>query len=263
MKDLQDKTAIVTGSATGIGAAVAHVLAERGAKVVINYSKSRSEAEEAAAKIKAKGGETLIIQADVAKDADCRRMADETLAAWGRIDILVNNAGTTKFAAHHDLEALSAEDFQWIYGVNVVGPYQMIRACAPAMKKQGSGAVVNISSIAGVMGVGSSVAYAASKGALNTMTLSLARSLAPEIRVNAICPAFVATRWFSDKFGAEAAANIAKQQSEYTPLRRAGTPQDIADAVAFFASPASRHITGERLLLDAGHHLALVGLNQR
>jgi 3-oxoacyl-[acyl-carrier protein] reductase len=263
MTDLQDKTAIVTGSATGIGAAVAHVLAARGAKVVINFSKSRGEAEETAAKIKANGGQALLVQADVAKDADCRRMAEETLAAWGRIDILVNNAGTTKFAAHHDLEALDVTDFQWIYGVNVVGPYQMIRACAPAMKKQGAGSVVNISSIAGVMGVGSSVAYAASKGALNTMTLSLARALAPEIRVNAICPAFVATRWFSDKFGAEAAANIAKQQSEYTPLRRAGTPEDIADAVAFFASPASRHITGERLLLDAGHHLALMGLNQR
>lgn len=263
MTGLKDTVAIVTGSATGIGAAVAAVLAGQGAKVVINYTKSRAEAEQTAAAIQAKGGVTRLCQADVAKDADCRRMADETLKAWGRIDVLVNNAGTTKFAAHHDLEALSADDFQWIYGVNVIGAYQMIRACAPAMKAQGAGSVVNVSSIAGVMGVGSSVAYAASKGAMNTMTLSLARALAPEIRVNAICPAFVATRWFSDKFGKDAAAAIAKQQADVTPLRRAGTPEDIADAVAFFASPASRHITGERLLLDAGHHLALTGLNQK
>lgn len=263
MTGLKDKVAVVTGSATGIGAAVAEVLAAQGAKVVINYTKSRAEAEETAKSIQTKGGTAMLCQADVAKDADCRRMAEDALKQWGRIDILVNNAGTTKFAAHHDLEALSAEDFQWIYGVNVIGAYQMIRACAPAMKAQGAGSVVNISSIAGVMGVGSSVAYAASKGAMNTMTLSLARALAPEIRVNAICPAFVATRWFTDKFGKEAAAHIAKQQSEATPLRRAGTPEDIADAVAFFASPASRHITGERLLLDAGHHLALTGLNQR
>jgi 3-oxoacyl-[acyl-carrier protein] reductase len=263
MNALNGQVAIVTGSATGIGAAVADVLAAQGAKVVINFTKSRAEAEETAKAIQAKGGTTLLCQADVAKDADCRRLAGETLKAWGRIDILVNNAGTTKFAAHHDLEALSAEDFQWIYGVNVIGAYQMIRACAPAMKKQGAGSVVNVSSIAGVMGVGSSVAYAASKGAMNTMTLSLARALAPEIRVNAICPAFVATRWFSDKFGQDAAAAIAKSQAEVTPLKRAGSPEDIADAVAFFASPASRHITGERLLLDAGHHLALVGLNQR
>lgn len=263
MKELEHKTAIVTGSATGIGAAVAHALAAKGAKVVINFSKSRAEAEATANSIAAQGGEAIVIQGDVAKDADCRRLADETLRTWGRIDILVNNAGTTKFVAHHKLDDLSAEDFQWIYGVNVIGPYQMIRACAPAMKAQGSGAVVNVSSIAGVLGVGSSVAYAASKGALNTMTLSLARALAPEIRINAICPAFVATRWFVDKYGAEEAARIATEQSAATPLRRAGTPEDIADAVVFFASSASRHITGEQLLLDAGHHLAIAGMSQR
>jgi 3-oxoacyl-[acyl-carrier protein] reductase len=263
MTDLTGKTAIVTGSATGIGAAVAKALSRRGAKVVINYTKSQAEAEETAAEIRAAGGEPLLVRADVAEDAGCRRMAEETLKAWGRIDILVNNAGTTKFAAHHDLDALSADDFLWIYKVNVVGAFQMIRACAPAMRTHASGSVVNISSIAGVHGVGSSAAYAASKGALNTLTLSMARALAPEVRVNAICPAFVATRWFADRFGKQAAEAIAEQQRSVTPLKRAGTPEDIADAVAFFASPASRHVTGEMLLLDAGHHLALSGLNQK
>jgi 3-oxoacyl-[acyl-carrier protein] reductase len=263
MQDMKDQVAIVTGSATGIGAAIAQNLAARGAKVAINFTKSRHEAEETASRIAALGGYALMLQGDVSKDADCRRIADETLKACGRIDILVNNAGTTKFAAHHDLEALSAEDFQNIYAVNVIGAFQMVRACAPSMKKQGHGAIVNISSIAGVHGVGSSVAYAASKGALNTMTLSLARALAPEIRVNAICPAFVDTRWFKDRFGVQAAEAIAQQQRDVTPLKRAGTPEDIADAAAFFCSPASRHITGEFLLLDAGHHLALSGLSQR
>ncbi|HAH10463.1 MAG TPA: oxidoreductase [Alphaproteobacteria bacterium] len=259
---MADQVAIVTGSATGIGAATALALSARGAKVVVNYTKSKAEAEATAHSIRQQGGEALLIQADVASNEDCRRMAETTQAQWGRIDVLVNNAGTTKFAAHHDLDALNAEDFLNIYRVNVVGAFQMIRACAPALRTRG-GSVVNVSSIAGVYGVGSSVAYAASKGAMNTMTLSLARALAPEIRVNAICPAFVETRWFGDRFGKEAATAIAEQQRQVTPLKRAGSPADIADAIAFFASPASRHITGEQLLLDAGHHLALAGLNQR
>ena len=170
MKDLNGQVAIVTGSATGLGAAVALKLGERGAKIVVNYTKSLKEAEATLAQAKQKDVEAILLQGDVGNDADCRRIVKDTITKWGRVDILVNNAGTTKFADHADLEALTADDFLNIYKVNVVGAYQMIRACRPHMKAQGYGAVVNVSSIAGVTGIGSSVAYAASKGALNTMT---------------------------------------------------------------------------------------------
>jgi 3-oxoacyl-[acyl-carrier protein] reductase len=253
----EGKVAVVTGSATGIGAAVAEGLARGGARVIVNYSKSAAEAEETAAAIRKAGGEALVVQGDVASDADCRKIAAEALAAWGRIDILVNNAGTTKFASHDALDALSAEDFHAIYAVNVVGPFQMIRACQAALKASGSGAVVNVSSVAGLAGVGSSVAYAASKGALNTMTLSLARALGPEIRVNAICPGYVATRWFSGRFGQATTDRISQDQIQQTPLQRAGAPDDVADCILFFCSTASRHVTGELLAVDAGLHLSL------
>ncbi|MFC3228547.1 SDR family NAD(P)-dependent oxidoreductase [Marinibaculum pumilum] len=252
---VKDKVAIVTGGGTGLGAAVSTRLAAEGARVAVNYSRSAADAEACCTAIGHAGGEAVAIQADVASDADCRRLAAEALERWGRIDILVNNAGITRFADQADLDALDAEDFVDIYRVNVVGAYQMVRACAPAMRAAGKGAVVNISSIAGVTGIGSSMAYAASKGALNTMTLSLARSLAPEIRVNAVCPGFIGTRWFADELGPERYAARVKQQEETTLLRRAGRPEDIAVVVLFFCGEGSDHITGETLMPDAGLHL--------
>ncbi|MEP2830690.1 glucose 1-dehydrogenase [Parvibaculum sp.] len=263
MSSLKDKVAIVTGSATGLGAAVALQLADKGCNVVINYTKSETEAKETLAACEAKGVEALLAQGDVGEDADCRRIVDETVKKWGRVDVLVNNAGGTKFANHAELDELNAEDFLWIYKVNVVGAYQMIRACAPHMREAGKGSVVNISSIAGVTGIGSSVAYAASKGALNTMTLSLARSLAPKIRINAVCPGFIGTRWFSDRFGSQTFEGIKRQQEETTPLARAGTPEDIATAVVFFCGEGSDHITGETLITDAGMHLGFAPLTAR
>jgi 3-oxoacyl-[acyl-carrier protein] reductase len=254
---LLGKVALVTGSATGIGAAIAITFAQAGANVVINYTKSKAEAEATAELARERGAEVRIVSGDVAKDEDCRRLAQAALDAWGRIDILVNNAGTTKFAAHHDLDALDGKDFTRLYAVNVVGAFQMIRACRDALRAGGEGAVVNISSIAGTAGVGSSVAYAASKGALNTMTISLARALAPQIRVNAICPGYVATRWFKDRFGPERFEQINAEQAEAAPLKRTGQPKDIADAALFLCSAASRHITGELLLVDGGLHLSL------
>src|ERR1700679_1598177 len=253
---LSGKVAIVTGSATGIGAACAIGLAQRGAHVVINYSKSEKEARETA---QAAGGNTLVVQGDVANDGGFRKLADAAMQKWGRIDILVNNAGPTKFAAHTDLDALSAEDWQTIYGVNVIGPFQMIRACIAPLKASGNGAVVNVSSVAGVAGVGSSIAYAASKGALNTLTLSLARAFAPEIRVNAVCPGYVATPWFSGRFGEDNAKRIADQQAEANPLKRVAYADDIANAVLFLAGHESGNITGEFMLIDSGLHLNMVG----
>src|SRR5882724_1213327 len=155
--EINSKVAIVTGSGTGVGAATARLLAGKGWRVVINYAKSETEARATEAACSALGVDTLLIQGDVAQDVDCRHLAEAALDAWGRIDALINNAGTTKFADHRDLEALTAEDFQRVYAVNVIGPYQMVRACAPAMKRQGKGVVVNVSSIAAITGMGSSV----------------------------------------------------------------------------------------------------------
>ena len=266
---LKDKVAIVTGSATGIGAACAVQLAGQGCRVVINYSKSEQDAMETAEACRRAGAEAIVCQADVSRDEDCAAMVQRTMGEWGRVDILVNNAGTTKFANHKDLNALTAEDFQGIYATNVIGAYQMVKAVAPVMEKQfdegngPSGSVVNISSIAGAAGIGSSIAYAASKGAFNTMTLSLARSQGPFMRVNAVCPGFVGTRWFRDRFGEESFKMIVESNAKSSPLKRAGTPDDIAGAVMFFALPWSKHITGEILLVDAGAHLDLTPLTAR
>jgi 3-oxoacyl-[acyl-carrier protein] reductase len=254
---LENKVCIVTGSATGIGAAAAIKLAERGAHIVVNYSKSEREAKETLAACEAKGAQVILAKADISSDEDCRSLAKAALDKWGRIDVLVNNAGGTKFAHHNDLDALTADDFLWIYKLNVVGAYQMIRACAPHMKKIGRGSVVNVASIAGITGVGSSVAYAASKGALITMTKSLARALGPELRINAVCPGFVGTRWFSDRFGEDEFNRMVQEQEEMTPLHHSGVAEDIAAAIVFFAGEGSDHITGETLLADAGLHLGM------
>ncbi|MBV9045474.1 MAG: glucose 1-dehydrogenase [Alphaproteobacteria bacterium] len=258
--DLKGKVAIVTGSATGIGAAVAEGLARRGANIVVNYTKSEAEAKETAATVRALGSEVRVVQGDVASDDDCRRLAREAMNAWGRIDMLINNAGTTKFVTNHaDLDSLSAEDFARIYAVNVIGPFQMIRACIDPLRAAKAGSVVNVSSIAGVAGVGSSVAYAASKGALNTMTYSLARALAPDVRVNAICPGYVDTNWFVKQYGKEAAGRISEAQEKSSPLHMVADGAEIAKSVIFFAGPESANITGETLLTDGGMHLSMAG----
>jgi len=252
---LNQAVCIVTGSAAGIGAACAERLASKGARVAINYTKSEREAREVAGICEAKGGQTIVVQADVSSDEDCRRLAKAVETKWGRIDALVNNAGTTKFARHDDLDALQAADFQRIFGVNVIGPFQMVRAVAPAMQKQGRGAVVNVSSIAGITGTGSSVAYAASKGALNTMTFSLARALGPAIRVNAVCPGFVETRWLKGGLGAEYEAK--KQNYEaITPLKSTVLPEDVADAVVWLLEGGDK-VTGEVITVDSGVHLGV------
>ena len=245
---------IVTGSATGLGASVARRLAGKGGRVVVNYTRSAAEAEETAAACVALGGEAALCQADVAVDEDCRRMAREALDLWGRIDGLVNNAARSKIVTHSDLEGLTAEDFNQIFAVNVVGAYQMVRAVAPAMKAQGKGAVVNISSGSGFSGSGSSIAYAASKGALNTMTLSLARALAPEIRVNAVCPGVMQTRWWREGLGEENYNAFIERYAQGTPLKAAGHPDTVAEPVVWLLEGAD-HVTGETIMVDAGSHL--------
>lgn len=252
--------AIVTGSASGLGAATAEILARSGARLVINYSSSQKEAE-ATAELCRKAGaaEVLVAQGDVSKDEDCRKIV-AAASGWGRLDILVNNAGTTKHVAHADLDGLSAEDFQRVYGVNTIGPFQMVRAArnlleAAAKASGRPSAVVNVSSVAGISGVGSSIAYAASKGALNTMTLSLSRALAPLIRVNTVCPGYIDTPWFTKGRGEAGAKQVRDSVVAKVPLKVASSAEDIAQLVCFLAMPASSNMTGEVVRMDAGMHL--------
>jgi 3-oxoacyl-[acyl-carrier protein] reductase len=247
------KTAIVTGSGTGVGAATVLMLSRRGFDVVINYSKSESEAKLAEAACREAGADTLLLRGDVADDADCRSMVQAVMARWGRLDALVNNAGVTTFSGPANWEALDATAFQRILGVNVLGTFQMVRACAPHLKATG-GAIVNVSSIAGALGIGSSVPYVASKGAVNSMTLHLARALAPEIRVNAVCPGLITTRWFADGMGQQAYETIKALYEQTAPLARACTAEDVAEAVVWLLEGA-RTVTGELIMLDAGMHL--------
>lgn len=246
--------AIVTGSSRGVGAATVKLLAKNGYNVVVNYSKSEKEAGEVQEACESLGAETLLCRADVAEDGDCRRMAREAMDKWGRINVLVNNAGTTKFNAHDNLEGLSKEDFLRIYSINLVGPYQMIRAVAPHMKAAGSGVVVNIASIAGVRAIGSSVAYCASKAALINMTMALARVLGPEIRINAICPGFIQGEWLKAGMGQERYQKTKSHLESTIPLKLTATPEMIAATVRYFIEDAVL-VTGETLLLDGGHHL--------
>jgi 3-oxoacyl-[acyl-carrier protein] reductase len=250
---------IVTGSASGLGAATAAILAKGGGKIVVNYSNSKKEAEETADLCRKAGAEVLVVQGDVSRDEDCKKIA-AAASGWGKLDILVNNAGTTKHVAHHDLDALSAEDFQRIYAVNTIGPFQMVRAAralleAGAKASSRASAVVNISSVAGISGGGSSVAYAASKGALNTMTQSLARALAPLIRVNTVCPGYIDTPWFTKGRGEAGAKQVRDSVIARVPLKSASTADDIAQLVCFLALPQSGQMTGEFVRMDAGMHL--------
>ncbi len=256
---MKDGVAIVTGGGTGIGAAVVRRLAARGVRCVINYASSRDDAEALAAEV---GNGAIAVQADIAEDAQCRALAQAAVDAFGRIDFLVNNAGRTKFAAHEDLDALEAEDFVHIYRLNTIAPFQMVRACAPHLRQSDMGAVVNVASVAGVFGIGSSVAYAASKGALITMTKSLARVLAPAIRVNAVAPGYVGTGWFEKRLGDEGFAKLNARIAGATPMAMAAGPDDIAGPIEMLLDPASRVMTGEVLLLDAGGHLD-IGLSRR
>jgi len=196
------RVCVVSGSSSGIGAATVRRYAREGWDVVVNYSRSAEPAEAVAAECRALGVQALVVRADVSQDADARALAEATRAHFGRADVLVNNAGTTKFVALKNLDGLDAEDFQRIYAVNVVGAFQLSRAFVPLLNAQG-GAIVNISSVASMMGRGSSIAYMASKGAVNAMTVGLARALGPAIRVNAIAPGLVDSSWLQQGMGPE------------------------------------------------------------
>jgi NAD(P)-dependent dehydrogenase (short-subunit alcohol dehydrogenase family) len=250
---------IVTGSASGLGAATAAMLAKDCARIVVNYSSSQQDAKQTADLCRTAGGEVVVVQGDVSRDEDCRKIV-AAAKPWGRLDALINNAGTTKHMAHGNLDGLSAEDFQRLFAVNTIGPFQMVRAArslleAGANASGRASAVVNVSSVAGISGVGSSVAYAASKGALNTMTYSLARALAPLIRVNTVCPGYIDTPWFTKGRGAEAGKQVRDMVTNKVPLKVASSAEDVAAVVCFLATPQSSNMTGELVRIDAGLHL--------
>jgi 3-oxoacyl-[acyl-carrier protein] reductase len=252
MAQLVGKVALVTGAAVGIGRAIAVAYAREGAKVVVNYSKSRKEAEETARLVRQAGGESHLIQADVAQDKQVRAMVAEILERFGRLDILVNNAGITAFVDFSDLEGLTEEVWDRLYGVNVKGTFFCCRAVAAAMRKQGHGRIINIASLAGIGALGSSIAYSTSKAALIHMSKCLARTLGPEIRVNVIAPGFILeTRWNVGRPNLEATAEKAAQEA---PLKRAGKPEDIAEAALFLATGGD-FMTGDVMIVDGGRAL--------
>jgi 3-oxoacyl-[acyl-carrier protein] reductase len=251
--DLYGTVAVVTGGGTGIGRAVGEALAVAGAKaVVINYSRSADEAEQAAAAVRAIGAEAETVQADVADEAAVRALADHVQSRYGRTDVLINNAGVTRFIDFADLDALTDDVWQHLIGVNVLGAFRCARAFGPALRRA-EGHVVNIASVAGHYGSGSSLAYSVSKAALLHLTKGLAVALAPEVRVNSVSPGRVATRWHTDRLSPEEFAKATEAAKERNPLRRTADPADIAKVVLGLLS--TDLVTGEDLIVDGGQHL--------
>jgi len=240
MNEFAGRVAIVTGSTSGIGEAIARRLAGLGATVVVNSARSVEAGHRLADEL---GADTMYVQADIGDRDACRRLVDETLARHGRLDILVNNAGWTRPVDHADLDALDDETFERTFRVNVTGTWSLTRAAMKHLKAGDAGQVLNVTSVAGLRPVGSSVAYAMSKAALNHMTQLLAKACAP-VRVNAIAPGLVATPWTRDwQAQHEAVRTMA-------PLRRSATPEDCAEAALGLLR--SRYVTGEILVVDGG-----------
>jgi len=245
---------IVTGGGTGVGAASATALSASGYDVLVNYAHSAEAAHGVVSHIVAGGGDAIALQGDVAMDGDCRALAEAAVDRWGRIDALVHSAGVTQFVPMSDLEGQGADDFQRIYGVNVIGAYQMARAVMPAMRTQGRGAIVLVSSIASLNGTGSSYAYAASKGAVNTLTMALARNLAP-VRVNAVLPGVIDGDWLRKGLGEAGFAQARETFKESSALGRLCEPEDIASTIRWLICDAHA-VTGQLITVDAG---AIIG----
>ncbi len=245
MGELDGRVAIVTGSSSGIGEATAQRLSALGATVVVNSS---SSVEAGRAVSAALPGESMYVQADIADQAQGRALLDQTLAAYGRLDILVNNAGWTTVVPHTDLDALTDEIFAKTFQVNVFGTWWLTKAAIPHLKQSPDGNVVTITSMAGLRALGSSMAYAMTKAALNHMTTLLAKSHAP-VRFNAVAPGLVATPW-TETWDAQHAA-IARM----APLKRSATAEDCAEVVLAFLR--SSYVTGQVWAVDGGTTLVM------
>lgn len=242
---LKNKVALVTGGGTGIGRACSLAFAREGAAVVVNYSRSQEDAEKTAEEARELSGRAMAFQASVSSDEDVGRMIDHIEEEYGRLDVVVNNAGTTSFVSHDDLDGLTAEKWDDVMAVNVKGAFFVSRAAVKLMRKNDGGSIVNISSIAGLTGLGSSIAYCASKSAMLSMTKSLARVLAPDVRVNAVSPGIVITRWV------EGWEEFVELNIKKTPMQRPAYPEDIADTVLFLVCGTS-FVTGENIVTDGG-----------
>ena len=259
--EIRGKTAIVTGSAVGVGRATAIDLAKRGANVVVNYSRSEDDAREALRLVEAQGARGLLVKADVSKDDQVQSMVQQAVEAFGGLHVLVNNAATTHFVAINDLDGMKNEYWDDIYAVNVKGSFfcaraaaKAIRACVPAGER-GGGAIVNIASVAGIRGVGSSIAYAASKAAVINMTIALARVLGPEIRVNCVAPGFIDTRWLRQGLGEQVFEAARTGQSRIAALKDVCGPEDVSQVVLSLIEGADL-VTGQTLLVDGGVTIA-------
>ena len=254
--ELKGKAAIVTGASSddGIGSECAKILAARGCNVVVNYATNKSGGEAVAAACRAAGAGAIAVQGDVSKDADCQRLVQACIDKFGRLDVLVNNAATTKPIPHRRMDLLDAAEFERIFSVNVIGTYQMTRAAAPHLKATGDAAIVNISSVGAMRAGGSSMAYTASKAAINNLTLSTARALAPEVRVNALCPGGMLGAWTRKILNEEQyQERLAAAKTQY-PLKRGIWPKDVAVAALFLVEGATT-MTGEAIRMDCGQHL--------
>ena len=245
---LAGKVALVTGSATGIGGATAIALAHEGADVVVNYSRSRVEADETVARCAALGVRTRLIQADCSVEAEIKSMVAEVVRSLGGVDILVNNAGKTRFVPLADIDDLTDEDWDSIFQLNVKGMFYATRACVPTMRARGGGLVVNVASIAGFTGGGSSMPYAVSKGAVVTLTKSLAKGLAPDIRVNAVAPGIVTTRWVAGR------EDHVERYGKDAPMGRAASPEDVAGVIVGYATHGT-FLTGDVTIVDGGREM--------
>ncbi|MGH6768068.1 MAG: SDR family NAD(P)-dependent oxidoreductase [Xanthobacteraceae bacterium] len=254
--DIKGKAAIVTGSSSddGIGSECAKILASRGCNVVVNYATNKAGADKIVAACKAAGGDAIAVQGDVSKDEECRKLVKACIDKWGRLDVLVNNAATTKPIPHRRMDLLNKDEFERIFAVNVIGTYQMTRAAAPYLKASGDAAIVNISSVGAMRAGGSSMAYTASKAAINNLTLSSARALAPEVRVNALCPGGMLGAW-TRKILTETQYDerVERSKTEF-PLQKGIWPRDVAVAALFLVEGATT-MTGEAIRMDCGQHL--------
>ena len=240
---LEGKKAIVTGGIRGIGQAITLGLAEAGADVAI-FDKNIEGAEEVVEKITQLGRKALFIEVDVTKMDQVESMVDKVAEEFRSIDILVNNAGMTHFVNHDDLEGMKEEFWDDIWAVNVKGLFFCCRAAAPELKKT-KGVIINISSIAGLTGLGSSIAYSASKAAAISVTKSLARVLAPEVRVNSVAPGVVRTRWI------EGQEEHIEHLAGNTPMQRVAVPEDVAELVYGMIAHAG-FVTGQTVVVDGG-----------
>ena len=248
--EIKGKAAVVTGASRGVGRATALLLARGGCDVAVNYSRSRAEAEAVAAEARALGVRAIAVAGDVARDADCRALVAAAVREFGRLDILVNNAGTTRFIAHSELEAVTDADWEHIFGVNVQGVFQCARAARPHLEAAGQGAIVNVASVAGIAGTGSSIPYCASKAAVINLTISLARVLGPKVRVNAVAPGFIAGEWLQKGLG-DAYEDSKAARERVAVLGKVCRPEDIAAAIMSFIT-GSDLVTGQTLVVDGG-----------